>query len=699
MSSEDQLFADFLLLIRSQTADRAAELGDEGEDTTPAGFREQAFTRVVLDTLEDQGHIADAEICFLERRFGRSTGKVNAWHVDEDDGQVDLVTTIYRGLDEPTSITATEIAQAVRRAALVFVEAKDGAHAGMEPASPAYDMMERLHEVWGAVDRLRIIVLADGITAGHSTPEVPNAGPRLQVEVWDLRRLHRAAASGLPYEATEIDVVARIGSAIPCLRMPLGAADYGCYLAIVPGTFLHSIYHEYGARLLELNVRSFLQARGKVNKGIRDTLKDEPGRFMAYNNGISITAEQVELGPCPDGGLGIRRIRGLQIVNGGQTVASIHRARDRDKIDLSAVNVQAKITIVAPDQIETLVPLISRYANTQNRINEADFSANHPYHVRIQQLSQTVWVPGEQSRWFYERARGQYQVAKAREGDTPARLRKFELVNSASQRFDKVELAKYINAWDQLPHHVSRGNQKNFVHFMDGIARTHTHGWEPDISYYRDVIAKAIIFRRAEKIARSHRFPGYRANAVAYTAALVSYRTAGRVDLNQVWTTQDVSHALAEALYDWMPVVYNEILESAGARNVTEWCKKEDCWRHVQTLELAIPEALEGELATGQALPTVGDADGRRGVNLTAEDRENVARVMQVGADEWIHIYGWGARTGHLEAWQLGITTTLAAYAAAGWNRVPSAKQAAQGVRIIRIVDDEGGRIVDELSA
>jgi hypothetical protein len=331
-----------------------------------------------------------------------------------------------------------------------------------------------------------------------------------------------------------------------------------------------------------------------------------------------------------DGSLGIRNVTGLQIVNGGQTVASIHRAHERDRVDLSEVYVQAKLTIVTPDQIETLVPLISRYANTQNTVNEADFSANHPFHVRLQQLSETTWCPGEQTRWFYERARGQYEVAKATEGHTPARLKRFNSAVPSAQRFDKVDVARFTNAWDLLPHVVSRGGQKNFVHMMGQLAKSHRDGWEPDAEYYRKLVATAIIHKRAAKIVRQHKFSGYTANAVAYTVSLLSYRTAGRLDLGEIWNTQELSPALEETLRTWMPEVQAAIIESAGPRNVTEWAKKEECWRHIQTLPVSMPKDLEDELADGQPLPTVGDAAGKRGQDLTHADRENIARVMQV---------------------------------------------------------------------
>lgn len=684
--NEEIDLAEYARELAARVTEKAVEFSDEGSDVSTTAFREDAFTEVVLELLEDMGQVPSMELCYFDQRIGRYAAKVNGWSVDEENGQVDLVTTLYRNARDLESVPAGELKEAARRAARVVAEAHRGIHREMEPASPAFDMMQRLYRVRDQVARVRVVVLTDGLARDTGEME-HDIDLEVTHDVWDLRRLFRVESSGLPYEPIEIDIQRRLGRLLPCLPAPKNGSDYETFLAIIPGELLYSLYHEFGPRLLELNVRSFLQARGKVNRGIRDTLKDEPARFLAYNNGISITAEKVDVVRNGQDGEGIRRIVGLQVVNGGQTVASIHRAKDRDRQDLSNVSVQAKITVVSTDQIDSLVPQISRYSNTQNRVNEADFSANHPFHVRIQQLSETVWAPGEQHRWFYERARGQYQVAKSRQATTAARKRHFEETTPSQQRFDKVLLAKYVNAWDQLPHIVGRGSQKNFVAFMQGLAKEHRHDWEPDTEYYKRLIAKAIIYKRAEKIARMLKLPAYRANAVAYTVAMISFRTAGRVDLEELWNLQDCSQALADTMYDWMPVIWNEIQLSAGDRNVTEWAKKEECWRHMQTLDLAVPPELEQELAEGQPLPTVGDAAGQRGQGLTAEDRENIARVMQVPTEDWVHLSGWGSRTDHLAPWQIGIATTLATYAATRWSKVPSKKQAKQAVEILRVAE------------
>lgn len=515
--------------------------------------------------------------------------------------------------------------------------------------------------------------------------EPPQDIPDVQIDVWDLERVYRADSSGLTYESFSIDLVEKIGRPIPYLTVDTAEEDHQCYLAIFPGDLLHDLYHQHGARLLELNVRSFLQARGKVNRGIRDTLMQDPTHFLAYNNGISVTVEELDVLENPDGTRAISSMKGFQIVNGGQTVASIHRAKNRDGADLSRVWVQAKITVVGAEHLNTLVPNISRYANTQNRVNETDFSANHPFHVKIQKLSEQVWAPGEVCRWFYERARGQWEVARAREGTTPARRRAFDQKVPRKQKVDKTLLAKAISAWNEVPHVVSLGGQKNFLQFMDGLGNM-PEGWEPDDKYYRDLIAKIIIFKRAETTARKIGFSAYRANAVCYTVSLLAYRTAGRINLEAIWDDQNVSQALEETMRGWMPVVHEEIVESAGERNVTEWCKKGECWARVQSLRLRFEPGFEDELAAGLPLPTVGQFKEKKDSaprSLTAEERDRQVATTRFGPEEWLRIMAWGQEAGKLNDFQMKLAGTILGYAAGGWRQVPSPRQTKHTAEII----------------
>jgi hypothetical protein len=604
---------------------------------------------------------------------------------------LDLFATIYFDSEEISNVQKKDVEKAIKQAARVYELALSDKSQDVDPAhQEEVDLLDSIREAKEDITQIRVFLLTDGHFKSLEDQKLAlNNGIPVYIGFWDITRLFKIRMSGREYEPIEIDLEERFGAPVACLEMPANNDEYKTYLAILPGDLLARLYDEYGSRLMELNVRSFLQQRGKVNRGIRDTIQNHPTRFLAYNNGLSATVEEISVRRLENGDLAISKMLGFQIVNGGQTVASIHRAMKADKCaHLDQIAVQAKISVVEPRFLDELVPLISRYSNTQNTVNEADFSSNDPFHVKVERLAETIWTPGEETRWFYERARGQYEVARNRQGNTPAKRRVFDKQMPRAHKFAKTDLAKYLNSWEQRPYEVSLGAQKNFVLYMKRLYAEHPN-FEPDESYYKDLISKAIIFKHAEKVARQHKFPAYRANAITYAVALLSSKTVGRLTLDKIWEKQEISGPVQDTIFTWMPIVWNAIVDSADERNVTEWAKKESCWDVIQLLDVEISEELESRLTDGDPLPNVGRAAHEGEVSLDRVDRENIARVMQVKKDEWRTISDWGQETGQLEAWQYGIALTLSGYAAGEWKKIPSKKQAKQGVRILEIARAE----------
>ncbi len=568
------------------------------ESLAQPDFRASTFTRMMIDYLIDAGEVEDGEECHFRRRGM----EVSGYNVSQDGESLDLFVSLHLDQPDPPTVAKAQAEPVLKRAVGFLTRAMDGLHRELEEASPEHDMAERIHGIAGRLRSARVFLLTDGQTRVTVKPWAVG-DVSVTFHVWDIVRLYRCLSSGLQREPIEIDFQARFGGPVPCLESPRHDSDCRVFMALIPATMLHQIYEDHGPRLLELNVRTFLQARGKVNHGIRRTLLDRPERFLAYNNGISATAEEVRVVPLDGGGQGIAWVKNLQIVNGGQTTASIHHAVKRDGADVSRVMVQAKLSVVAPDSLAEVVPLISRYANSQNKVNEADFSANDPFHVRVQSLSRTVWAPARaggqrQTRWFYERARGQYQDEKNRSGSA-ARARDFETVNPPGQRFSKTDLAKFENTWEQLPHVVSLGAQKNFQEFTLALA---ARGPVPEYTTedFERLVAKAILFRRAEQVVGSRKFGGYRANIVTYTLAYLSHHTGKRIDLGRVWREQDITAALASAIEDLSVLVHQKLTSPpSGRKNVTEWCKRPECWDAVRAIEYPLPAALTRELLPG----------------------------------------------------------------------------------------------------
>lgn len=314
--------------------------------------------------------------------------------------------------------------------------------------------------------------------------------------------------------------------------------------------------------------------------------------FFSYNNSLSATADAVEI-DGPDGAIRILSAQNLQIVNGGQTTASLHAALKQSPENLDRVHVQVKLTVVPPDASENVVPNISKFANSQNKIDAADFFSNHPFHLRVEEFSRRIFAPpaqgsNRQTMWFYERAKGQYLVARARLSG--ADRTKFDRECPKSQLFMKTDLAKAEYSFRMKPDTVSKGAQKNFAAFATDIGET----WAEqeggfDEAWFKQMVAKIIVFRALEKaVPRQEWYPGgYRANIITYGIAKLAHdaKERGRdIDLNGVWTGQSVPEALMNDLLTACEAAADVLTSpAAGLKNVTEWAKKPACWEAVMT--------------------------------------------------------------------------------------------------------------------
>ena len=646
-----------------------------------------AFTQIAFDMLSEAGEFEDPLVC-----YHRSRGmEVSGYHVDEDEGRLDIFLSIHTNAVPAETVSRQQVDVAFRRLRSFLEWCLSGRFADLEESSPVFDMATHIHGFRNSLAQIRLCVITDGRTTVDTLPQDQLDDVTITCSLWDVVRLHRLSTSGRQRESISIDLQARFGAPLPCLQADSTREGYRAFLTLIPGDVLRSIYADYGTRLLERNVRSFLQARGKVNQGIRNTIVREPERFLAYNNGITLTAESVGL--CVDrGGTAITKLEGLQIVNGGQTTASL-LATARGRADLSQVHVAAKlIEIESGDSHDELVRSVSRYANSQNRISEADFSANDPFHVRIEELSRTTWAPAlagtqRQTRWFYERARGQYQVARAAEA-TPARRRTFLAEHPTGQRFSKTDIAKFESTWDQRPDVVSRGAQKNFSDFM--IRLEERERVEPDRTYFERLVAKAILFRSAERIVQRQNFGGYRANIVTYTIALLSNATNQRLDLERIWREQALGETLEQVIADLSRAVHAIITNPPNGRNITEWCKTQGCWDTVrENAPTAAISRLQGEVMDADAM---GRENRRSLSELPDEYVENMRRVVDISSEGWRLLAAWGTETHALDVSERQLATRIGRALQAG--RTINSADARRAVEIIERADQLGYQAV-----
>ena len=676
--AEDRDLPQFVIELQSEIADRALGDDEEGE------FTENAFVDVVSEHLSEIGMIENPVTCHFTGKVGAGMVRVSGYAIPEDGERIDIIVAVFSGSLTPATITTAEMARIAGQGARAVLAASRNIHLEMETAMDRFAMMQRIAELLASgTKQARVIIISDGLSVSRTLEPTTIAGVDVSFEIYDIRRLLRTMRTGQTREVIDIDLASLGMPPIPCVAMPAGAEPYETYLAIFSGETLYELYEAYGPRILEFNVRAFLQATGKVNRGIRDTIRDQPGYFMAYNNGISVTADEVRT-TAINGMTVITGFKGMQIVNGGQTTASIHRARKRDRLDLSRVQVPAKVTRLPPESVEEMVPQISRYANTQNVIQEADFSSNEPFHIAMERLSKDIWAPGEQTRWFYERSRGQYQTAMSIEGSTEARLRNFRERTPPANRISKTDLARFLNSWSRLPHVVSGGVQKNFIGYMRRMRDARGTKWEPDDDFYREAIGQAILFLAAQRIVRREGFPAYRINITTYLVSYVSHRTGGRLRLDLIWQRQSISEELETLMRVWSHAIDRQIQTSAAGRNVTEWAKKDACWSALKQLDLPIEGALPEEWGSDARTVALDE------ISASIDDHASSAACMRLSAEQWFAIHLWGSRTGHLAKWQCGIAHTLSSYAGSGWDRTPTAKQAKHAVKILEIAAEQG---------
>lgn len=630
-------------------------------------FVEDAFFDLFCGHLVDAGELDTADRALY---IGQRGVRIDGYGGDpaDCDGVLSLIIADFAQSADVASLSATDMEAAFARAVKFLKKSLDqDFRMGLEETSPAFGLADLINARWAGTTKVRFILISNRVLSARVDGKVGGTHDHVDVtySVWDLERLRRYVKSGSGREPIDIQLGEEFGPGIPALPAHLDA-DYQAYLLVIPGTQLASVYDKYGARLLEQNVRCFLQARGTVNKGIRNTIESNPEMFFAYNNGITATAEEIEVSQVRNY-LSVTRIKNLQIVNGGQTTASIHAAM-RKKVDLRKVFVQMKLSIIPHEKTFDIVPRISEYANSQNKVNAADFFANHPFHVRFQEFSRRLYAPSpdgtfRQTKWFYERARGQYEDARAYL--TLSQKKKFDLEYPKSQLISKTDLAKYLNVWRGCPDVVSKGAQKNFAHFAEWVGVE----WDKraddfNEAHYRESIAKAIVFKAVEKLVTTQPWydGGYRANVVAYAISKLGRQVAEsgkHVDFEGIWKRQAPSAAMMRAFETVSKAVFEVLTNPVGGIiNVTEWAKKPGCWHRVMDKEVRLPAAFLSELVGGdQVRQNKKDAVQQQKLLGSVESQ---IRVVQLGAEFWRGARDWGLGKKLLSPKEMGVLEVAA---------------------------------------
>lgn len=687
----------------------------QGDADAMGSYSQEAFFEKIGEILTEAGEIDECDYCHFEGtrttvkegKRRRVTLQISGYSGDPRDagGDLSLILCDFQITPEVRRTDGKYLkGQFENLVEFLRFARKEDFLDELEETSNAAQLADLIQQRWSVIEKFKLIYVtnSDNRAKVDARPAGEIGGKPVTYSVWDLKRLQAYVEQGRARADLTINFVEEFGGGIPVLKASGSETALESYIAVIPGAQLAEIYDKWGARLLEANVRSFLQARGKVNQGIRNTILKEPHMFLAYNNGLAATAESVELERTDDG-LVITRAENLQIVNGGQTTASIHAARKAAGEGLRDIYVQLKLNVVPPILADTVVPRISEFANSQNKVNAADFFANHPFHIRIEELSRKILAPAgtdgyRETKWFYERARGQY--ADERGKKTQAERNKWDAEFPKSQFFTKTDLAKFENTWAGKPEVVSKGAQKNFAAFAKTIEKLWGRsGKRVGEAWYRHLISKMIIFRKLEKLVSAQDWyeGGYRANIVTYAIAKVAQDAeAGDkvIDLGRVWRMQAVPPALEDALLV-AAAEAQEIITNPpdGVRNMSEWAKTQACWERFRKRRLSYSDDLQSLLIALEEAQSEDD-EVKDDAELT-KSVEAQTKVFELGAKFWLNARDWGRARKLLSQVEFGILDVCSKMP----GRLPTERQTIVALDVLAKLERSGFGMEGETSA
>lgn len=659
-------------------------------------FTESAFLSEVAERLVDAEVVSSlTPVHFTGSGLRNRRLAVSAYEFDDSDDSVALAVIDFLEGNSLTTVAESEAKRQFTAVERFVEEAIDGVFQdGREESTEEYQLAKDLRRRKQGITRYRIYLLTNKALSGRAKdfPTGVLKGTPVDYHVWDIERFRRVFESSLGREDLTIDLTEWVPSGVPALHADPTGSETSTYLLVLPARLLADLYGRYGSRLLEGNVRSYLSNRGKVNRGIRESILSKPDRFLAYNNGITATATALELTDSA-----ITAVTNLQIVNGGQTTASLfYTYRDnKNASQFQEAFIQAKLVVVSPELAQELVPNISRFANSQNKVSEADFFSNSPFHIRIEELSRRILTPPRpgityQSKWFYERVRGQYANERTRIG--LAEEKKFLATFPKSQVITKTDAAKYVVSWARKPHLVSAGAQKNFMAFAEEASQL----WESSNEsinevYFKHLVAKAILYQslRTEIARQTWYQSGYLANIVTYTIAkladVIADSGMGEFDFDSVWQRQGLSDSTVDlcldVAYDVLQIL---VSDDRPVANVTEWAKREQCWKTVQAMDVDLPTDVVAELVSVSEVRS--NKRAAKAQQRVDDGIQIQAAALAVTRDEWLAIQRFAEQRRLLSPTDAGILAVVTKPNPG----IPSEKQAVRLMELRQRVSSNG---------
>ncbi|MBM6983997.1 MAG: AIPR family protein [Sutterella sp.] len=585
----EELFRNFCDNLNNEVSQLREERG-EG--------KQKSFVETIWDQLpySEENFVTPV---YLNGKFGTRNIGIDGYSLT-DEKTLYLIIADWDEFSNRPPLTRIDAEKLFNRLRVFFEVSRNGRilehpEGLLEPTTEEYGLANLIHEK--EMDRVKLLLFTDRLLSERllkidEIEKVDNF--KMPAEIWGPERLFSLRLSG---KSSEPLVHEFSDCSIPLMLATKGEG-FRSYLGKIPATKLASMYHEHGGRLLEGNVRSFLTLRTSVNKDIDRTIRTNPEKFFIFNNGIAATARNLK---WKDGGHDLAEATDFQIINGGQTTATLAKAAYDNRAghspaDISGIYVAIKLTEIedslSPEEQDDLVRAISQSSNNQNKVSSVDFSSNSPFQRKIEKLSQRIPAPAVDNQqygthWFYERVRGAYEQKSLFNED-----KKFKREYPKDQVFKKEQLATVELCWDQAPDIVSKGSTKLYAEFISRIDET----WSEDNdrgkyedSYFRKAVALIILFRTLEKEISNQNWykqdRGYRRNIIAYTISMFSYCFARKTknknfNFDAIWKEQKVlpDSPLLPFLLRMAEKVSNCLRSNPKQANISEWAKDGRCW-------------------------------------------------------------------------------------------------------------------------
>ena len=668
---------------------------------------DEYFLEDALDKLTAMGELTDPVIRPIQKRCrNNKIMAFDAYGFDASDKSFVLISNDFKDTADAT-LTRTEL-DTIRTRMLNFIQ-----EAFDERLQEYFDLTDEMLPVGrniarrmkkdyvdldndDSIDQIKLYIitnktLSDKVTSLRCDDFLDK---RVELNVWSIKRFYDLYQSGKDREPILIETDKYGIKGIPCIKAEMsGNLDYDAYLAIVPGDFLHSIYYDHGSRLLEGNVRAFLSNRGKINKGIRETIRKEPTKFFAYNNGIACTAAKITLS---DDKRFITSMEDLQIINGGQTTASLTSAVIKDKLPLDNIFVPMKLTVVKNDDYDMMIQNISRYANSQNSVKNSDFFSNHPFHRVFEALSKKIPAPvsGDNVNntfWYYERSRGKYdqeQFKITRKSEKEAFARRYP----KSQLIKKEDLAKFFTCAELLrPDVVSKGGEKCMSFFAEYIDSQYQKTPEYfNDEFFKLAICYAILFKTTDKIVKNSTWyisASYiKPFIVPYTISkiIVNLPKGYCLDYDLIWRKQTLYPSLSCQIEKVAHATNEFIRNSVGSAR--EYCSKEETWKRYKEVSLSLDPQFVNDLISKEVMDE--RIQGEIKEKKLEKDVNWLVEIYNLGNSYWTDLLKEGMKRHILSPMETDLLNLAIAFTAG--KKVPSEKQAKLIWKIRNKLDQAG---------